>query len=46
MKPYEIGSASATTPEDCDCWDANTELLCWPCYRDGFDVPNPTAGEK
>lgn len=27
----------------CDCWDA--ELPCWPCYRDGFDVPNPSAVE-
>jgi hypothetical protein len=29
---------------DCDCWDADAELPCWPCYRDGFDVPN--AGEE
>jgi len=28
-------------PADCDCWDADGELPCWPCYRDGFDVPNP-----
>jgi hypothetical protein len=28
-------------PEDCDCWDAEGELACWPCYREGFDVPNP-----
>jgi len=28
-------------PDDCDCWDADAELRCWPCYRDGFDVPNP-----
>jgi hypothetical protein len=33
-------------PDDCDCWDADTELPCWPCYRDGFDVPNPSAGEE
>jgi predicted nucleic acid-binding Zn finger protein len=32
-------------PDDCDCWDADAELPCWPCYRDGFDVPNPSAGE-
>jgi hypothetical protein len=19
----------------------DAELPCWPCYRDGFDVPNP-----
>jgi hypothetical protein len=32
-------------PEDCDCWDPEGDLPCWPCYRDGFDVPNPSAGE-
>jgi hypothetical protein len=28
-------------PEDCDCgdWNAHAELPCWPCYRDGFEVP-------
>ena len=20
-------------PDDCDCWDADAELPCWPCYR-------------
>jgi hypothetical protein len=33
-------------PADCDCWDADAELPCWPCYRDGFDVPNHNAGEE
>ena len=32
--------------DDCDCWDADAALPCWPCYRDGFDVPNPSAGEE
>lgn len=32
-------------PGDCSCWDADAELPCWPCYRDGFDVPNPNAGD-
>jgi hypothetical protein len=26
--------------------DADAEFPCWPCYRDGFDVPNPSAGEE
>jgi hypothetical protein len=28
-------------PRDCDCgaWNADTELPCWPCYRDGHDEP-------
>jgi hypothetical protein len=28
-------------PEDCDCWDPEQGLPCWPCYRDGFEKPNP-----
>ena len=30
-------------PEDCDCWDPDARLPCWPCYREGFDKPNPAA---
>jgi len=28
-------------PEECDCgeWNADTDLPCWPCYRDGFEEP-------
>jgi hypothetical protein len=33
-------------PDDCDCWDADAEPPCWPCYRDGVDVPNPSTGEE
>lgn len=25
---------------DCDYGVWNNDLLCWPCYRDRFDVPN------
>jgi hypothetical protein len=34
-------------PEECDCGDCNDGLglSCWPCYRDGFETPNPDAGE-
>jgi len=32
-------------PADCDCWSPDSELPCWPCYRDGFETPNPNAGE-
>ena len=28
-------------PDDCTCWNAELELPCWPCYRDGFRSPNP-----
>lgn len=28
-------------PEDCDCgsWNADEDVPCWPCYRDGFREP-------
>ena len=29
-------------PEECDCW-ATGELACWPCFRDGFEEPNPNV---
>jgi hypothetical protein len=28
-------------PDDCQCWDVDADLPCWPCYRDGFGTPNP-----
>jgi hypothetical protein len=33
-------------PDDCDCgeWNQGLGLSCWPCYRDGFEEPNPNAG--
>jgi hypothetical protein len=30
-------------PDDCDCWDPEQDLPCWPCYREGFEEPNPDA---
>ncbi|WP_338739367.1 SWIM zinc finger family protein [Haloplanus salilacus] len=32
-------------PDDCDCSPLFKELPCWPCYRDGFEEPNPNVGE-
>lgn len=32
-------------PDDCDCWNPDGDLPCWPCYRDGFEAPNPCAEE-
>ena len=34
-------------PDDCDCggWNDGLGLCCWPCYRDGFETPNPAATE-
>lgn len=28
-------------PDECDCgdWNADADLPCWPCYRDGFEKP-------
>lgn len=30
-------------PMDCDCLPTFEDLPCWPCYRDGFRMPNPNA---
>ena len=30
-------------PDECDCLPSFEELPCWPCYRDGFEEPNPTS---
>jgi hypothetical protein len=32
-------------PENCECWDTEAALPCFACYLEGFDVPNPNAGE-
>lgn len=35
-------------PDDCDCgdWNDGQSLPCWPCYRDGFETPNPNTEEQ
>jgi hypothetical protein len=30
-------------PNDCGCTPLMENLPCWPCYRDGFESPNPIA---
>ena len=32
-------------PADCDCepFMAESSLPCWPCYREGFEEPNPNV---
>jgi len=39
----EAGEAnhSDERPEDCDCWNPEPGLPCWPCFREGFADPNP-----
>lgn len=34
-------------PADCDCgeWNQGQPLPCWPCYREGFEWPNPNVAE-
>lgn len=36
-------------PEDCECsgsaLEVEYDLPCWPCYREGFETPNPAAAE-
>jgi len=34
---------SSERPDDCGCWDPDGDLPCWPCYRDGFETPNPNS---
>ncbi|ADJ16717.1 hypothetical protein [Halalkalicoccus jeotgali] len=29
-------------PTDCGCLPMFEDLPCWPCYRDGFRMPNPS----
>jgi hypothetical protein len=38
---------AAGRPEDCRCTSfiADGGLPCWPCYRDGFEEPNPNVGK-
>ena len=33
-------------PDGCQCWDASISLPCWPCYREGFEEPNPDEPES
>jgi len=42
------GDHSDERPEDCDCgeWNQGLNLPCWPCYRDGFEEPNPNVEEE
>ena len=28
-------------PDDCGCAPMVGDLSCWPCYREGFEEPNP-----
>lgn len=35
--------AGSDRPDDCACTGPDDELVCWPCYRDGFETPNPNA---
>jgi len=50
MSAYDTATQEGTDAELTDFdgrpGDADAELPCWPCYRDGFDVPNPSAGEE
>jgi len=41
----EVLDESDERPSDCDCSPLFDELPCWPCYRDGFEEPNPNAGD-
>lgn len=40
----EKDSHSDERPDECDCLPSMEDLPCWPCYRDGFEEPNPSTG--
>lgn len=42
-KPDDDGSTVDGRPDDCTCLSTFEELPCWPCFRDGFETPNPTG---
>lgn len=34
-------------PDDCDCGEwCPDDLPCWPCFREGFETPNPEKLEE
>lgn len=37
----EVEDHSDERPDECDCSPLFEGLPCWPCYRDGFEKPNP-----
>jgi predicted nucleic acid-binding Zn finger protein len=41
------GDTDDGRPDDCECgaWNADADLPCWPCYREGFGEP-ATCPEK
>lgn len=41
----EILGDTDERPSDCLCSPRMTGLPCFPCYRDGFETPNPNAGD-
>lgn len=45
----EEGTATQTTldarPDGCTCLSTFEDLPCFPCFRAGFDEPNPNADD-
>ncbi|MEF8826195.1 MAG: SWIM zinc finger family protein [Halapricum sp.] len=40
-------AAAEERPDECECTGHERETLpCWYCYAEGFDEPNPDAGEE
>lgn len=37
----DLADEETDRPEDCDCWDSDTSLPCWPCFNADFTAPNP-----
>ena len=43
LEEFSADDRDDDRPEDCDCSPRFEGLACWPCYRDGFEEPNPHA---
>lgn len=41
--PSEYEQQTDRRPRDCNCLPMFDDLPCWPCYLDGFRMPNPNA---
>jgi len=40
-QPVATDGGEPDRPHDCECWDVDESLPCWPCYREGYRSQNP-----
>ncbi len=39
-------NAEGDRPQECGCVPCMDNLPCWPCYREGYEKPNPHATDE